>query len=325
MNLSLFQSPGTIVFLDDDPGYLDMLALVLPQDWHIRFFLRPQSCIHHLILETNAWENDLANQQQILTRWRELGTPLIPQILDYWSTTERYALSRICVVDYSMPAMNGLQALERLEDWHGARILLTGQADEQIAVKAFNYGLIEQFIPKQTPDISQRLIEAIQRLQMVASSRQPPLWRATLSQRQYTLLRSPSISAELSAFVSKRWIEHVVIGHPFGILGRDADGNVGWLQLEPASGLDELAELAEAEGLSSQSIDDIQAGRKLVNLELRQSLNRSAAPELSTAFSIGIDEPMLGAVFAVETPAGQAHKISYNQWSAQQAERAVTS
>ena len=42
-------------------------------------------------------------------------------------------------------------------------------------------------------------------------------------------------------------------------------------------------------------------------------------------FSIGIDEPMLGAVFAVETPAGQAHKISYNQWSAQQAERAVTS
>ena len=141
MNLSLFQSPGTIVFLDDDPGYLDMLALVLPQDWHIRFFLRPQSCIHHLILETNAWENDLANQQQILTRWRELGTPLIPQILDYWSTTERYALSRICVVDYSMPAMNGLQALERLEDWHGARILLTGQADEQIAVKAFDYGL----------------------------------------------------------------------------------------------------------------------------------------------------------------------------------------
>ena len=325
MNLSLFQSPGTIVFLDDDPGYLDMLALVLPQDWHIRFFLRPQSCIHHLMLETNAWENDLANQQQILTRWRELGTPLIPQILDYWSTTERYALSRICVVDYSMPAMNGLQALERLEDWHGARILLTGQADEQIAVKAFNYGLIEQFIPKQTPDISQRLIEAIQRLQMMASGRQPPLWRATLSQRQYTLLRSPSISAELSAFVSKRWIEHVVIGHPFGILGRDADGNVGWLQLEPASGLDELAELAEAEGLSSQSIDDIQAGRKLVNLELRQSLNRSAAPELSTAFSIGIDEPMLGAVFAVETPAGQAHKTSYNQWSTQQAERAVTS
>ena len=324
MNLSLFQTPGTIVFLDDDPGYLDMLSLVLPQDWHIRFFLRPQSCIHHLLRETNAWEDDVASQQHIITRWREQGTPLIPQILEYWATPGRYALSRLCIVDYSMPAMNGLQALEKLEDWHGARILLTGQADEQIAVKAFNYGLIEQFIPKQTPDISQRLIEAIQRLQMMASGRQPPLWRATLSQRQYTLLRSPSISADLSAFVSKRWVEHVVLGNPFGILGRDADGNAGWLQLEPATGLDELAELADAAGLNSQSLDDIQGGRKLVDLELRQALNRSEAPELSTAFTIGSDEPLLGALFTVETPAGQGPNTSYNHWLVQQDERTVT-
>ena len=324
MNLPLFQTPGTLVFLDDDPAYLDMLALVLPQDWHIRFFLHPQSCIHHLLHETPAWEDDLTQQQQILTRWRELGTPLIPQILDYWSAPDRYALSRMCIVDYSMPAMNGLQALEKLEDWYGTRILLTGQADEQIAVKAFNYGLIEQFIPKQTPDISQRLIEAIQRLQRGANGRQPSLWRATLSQRQYTLLRSPSISAALSAWVSARWIEHVVIGQPFGILGRDADGNVGWLQLEPASGLDELAELAEAAGLGSQAIDDIQNGHQLVGLELRQSLNRSTAPELGTAFSIGSDEPLLGALFAVPVPAGPAPTMSYRQWLAQQAERTVT-
>lgn len=324
MNLSLFQTPGTIVFLDDDPGYLDMLALVLPQDWHVRFFLRPQSCIHHLLLEVDAWEEDLANQQQILTQWREMGTPLIPQILEYWSTPARYALSRLCIVDYSMPAMNGLQALEKLEDWRGARILLTGQADEQIAVKAFNYGLIEQFIPKQTPDISHRLIEAIHRLQMMTNGRQPPLWRAALNQRQYTLLRSPSISAELSDFVSKRWIEHVVIGNPFGILGRDEDGNVGWLQLEPASGLDELAELADAAGLSSQSVTEIQNGRKLVDLELRQSLNHTVAPELSTAFSIGSDEPLLGALFTVETPEGQGANTSYKYWLAQQAERSVT-
>ena len=202
--------------------------------------------------------------------------------------------------------------------------MLTGQADEQIAVKAFNYGLIEQFIPKQTPDISQRLIEAIQRLQMMASGRQPPLWRATLSQRQYTLLRSPSISADLSAFVSKRWVEHVVLGNPFGILGRDADGNAGWLQLEPATGLDELAELADAAGLNSQSLDEIQGGRKLVDLELRQALNRSEAPELSTAFTIGSDEPLLGALFTVETPAGQGPNTSYNHWLVQQDERTVT-
>lgn len=323
MNLSLFQAPGTIVFLDDDPGYLDMLALVLPPEWHVRFFLRPQSCIHQLQLETGLWEDDWGAQQQILSRWRESGTPLIPQILKYWATSERYALSRICVVDYSMPAMNGLQTLEKLDNWHGARILLTGQADEQIAVKAFNYGLIEQFIPKQTPDISQRLVESIQRLQASTGSRQAPLWRATLSQRQYTLLRSPSISTELSEFVARHWVEHVVIGSPFGILGRDAQGHTGWLQLEAASGLEELAELADAAGLNSQAVSDILNGRKLVDLELRQTLDRSTPAELSPAFAIGSDEPLLGALFTVESPTGNVATGSYAQWLQRQPERTV--
>ena len=43
--------------------------------------------------------------------------------------------------------------------WPGSRVLLTGQADEQVAVRAFNRGLIDQFIAKQTPDISRRLID----------------------------------------------------------------------------------------------------------------------------------------------------------------------
>lgn len=323
MILSLFQAPGTIAFLDDDPGYLDMLAIVLPRHWHARFFLRPQSCIHDLQKDIGLWEDDLWRQQQIVSRWQESGAPLVPQIMDYWSDTGRYALMRICVVDYSMPAMNGLQVLEKLEDWRGARLLLTGQADEQIAVKAFNYGLIEQFLPKQTPNISQRLVDALQRLQSSTSSRQAPLWRATLTQRQYTLLRSPSISAALAEIASNRWIEHVVIGSPFGIIGRDIHGNTSWLQLEPASGLDELAELADSVGMDAQAVRDIQLGTKLVNLELSQSLRQTGEIELCPAFPIGDDEPLLGAFFKVQQPDEQHGISSYAHWLASQPERTV--
>ncbi|QJW85133.1 response regulator [Ramlibacter terrae] len=93
------------------------------------------------------------------------GQAAHPADLGYWSKyTERYALSRVCVVDFSMPGMDGLQALAELGDWPGSRVLLTGQADEQVAVRAFNRGLIDQFIPKQTQDISRRLIEAVEKL-----------------------------------------------------------------------------------------------------------------------------------------------------------------
>lgn len=324
MSFPLYQSPGTIVFLDDDPDYLDMLALVMPENWHVRLFLRPQNCINHLQQEPPLWEADAWTQQEIIEQWRESGTPLISQILRYWSEhSHRYALTQVCVVDYSMPAMDGLQALGELVDWPGLRVLLTGQADEQIAVAAFNRGLIEQFIAKQTPDISHRLIETVQRLQATASGQHSQIWRATLTQSQNALLREPSIARDLSGLVAKRWVEYVVIGKPFGILGRDANGQVGWLQLEPVSGLAELAELAESAGVSSHAIPDIQKGKKLADPELGQALGRTTPPDLNPAFSIGREESLVGALFTVEIEHSPPASSCYNHWLASQPKRFV--
>ena len=61
----------------------------------------------------------------------------------------------------------------------------------------------------------------------------------------------------------RRWTEHVVIGEPFGILGMDLSGAVSWLQLEPASGLEALAEVAQVEGVPAEGLEDIRAGRML--------------------------------------------------------------
>ena len=66
MTFPLFHSPGTVVFLDDDPDYLEMLALVLPRHWHLRLFLRPTDCIAHLLQEPPFWEADAWNQQQLI-------------------------------------------------------------------------------------------------------------------------------------------------------------------------------------------------------------------------------------------------------------------
>ncbi|HSV54853.1 MAG TPA: response regulator [Burkholderiaceae bacterium] len=309
--------------LDDDPDYLEMMAMVLPANWPLRLFLRPQDCIRQLLQEPPHWDTDATAQQQIVDRWRRDRTPLIPQILRYWEQeTARYGQPQVCVVDYSMPAMNGLKTLQALGDWPGTRVLLTGQADEQIAVTAFNEGLIQQFVPKQISDMAHRLVDAVQRLQVIASGRTAQIWRATLNPRQYSLLRSPSVARDLANWVSQHWIEHVVIGDPFGILGRDADGRVGWLQLEPASGLEELAEMAEDSITGYQSLADIRQGLQLVDLELRDALGRNTPPVLNAAFAIGQDEPLLGAMFPVGNEYCDAAS-GFNRWLAAQPARAV--
>lgn len=323
MSFPLFHRPGTVVFLDDDPDYLEMLALVLPRQWHVKLFLRPVECINYLQQEPPFFEADAWNQQQLIDDWRQ-GKRLIPQILGYWSKyTERFALTRVCVVDYSMPGMDGLQALTELVDWPGSRVLLTGQADEQVAVRAFNRGLIDQFIAKQMPDISRRLIEAVEHLMATPNARHAQTWRATLGPEQNALLRMPSVGRDLASFTAKRWVEHVVIGDPFGILGMDAAGHVSWLQLETAEGLKAQAELAELEGVPPSGLDDIREGRKLADLELRQGLEAGGPPALAAAFPVGQEATLLAAQFSVESPLCPDPRNSYASWLARQSPRRV--
>ena len=106
--------------------------------------------------------------------------------------TQAYRLQPdLLVLDTSMPTMDGLEALSELVEWPGSRVLLTGQADEQIAVRAFNRGLIDQFIPKQSPDIAGTLVAAVNHLLTTPNARHAQIWRAALTPEQNALLRTP--------------------------------------------------------------------------------------------------------------------------------------
>ncbi|HVR50771.1 MAG TPA: response regulator [Pseudorhodoferax sp.] len=328
MSLPLFHCPGSFSFLDDDPDYLQMLALMLPASWHVRLHTRVGDCLAQLLPESAAWEDDAWAQQLIIDRWRQGATPLVPQVLAYWAghAHARYALTHACVVDYSMPEMNGLHALAALSDWPGLRVLLTGQADEQIAVDAFNRALIDQFLPKQAADVAERLLTVLRHMPSNANTRASQIWRGTLTPVQNAQLRVPSTARALQQLLHRQGlVEHVVLGDPYGILGRTAAGEVHWLQLEPVSGLEELEQLAESVGVEPAALEAIRQGRQLIDLELGQALGRDAPPQLQPAFAVGQDSALLGALFTLEAAEAPPAESSYGAWLAQQPERTVRS
>lgn len=324
MSFALYRRPGGVVFLDDDPDYLEMLAEVMPTDWYVRLFIRPVACIEQLRTEPPLWEADAWRQQEIINRWRE-GSALIPQILQYWREDgcARFGLTQVCVVDYSMPAMSGLRVLSELTGWSGARVLLTGRVDEQLAVSAFNRGLIEQFIPKQAPEIRQRLTDAIENLLHAPDARHQQTWRATLTREQHTLLCNPAIAEALEALARKLgWIEHVVIGAPFGVLALDASAGVSWLQLEPAENLPELAEMAESQGWDAATVQDIRSGEKLIDLELQQALGAGNKPQPREAFAAGPAPHLLyAAIFPVDASFSPGIAAGHERFIASRGER----
>ncbi|MDB5931593.1 MAG: response regulator receiver protein [Polaromonas sp.] len=322
MSFSLYRRPGGVVFLDDDRDYLEMLGEVMPPDWYVRLFLRPIACIDLLHQDIHSREADAWEQQEIINRWRE-GALLIPEILAYWRRdgTARFALTQMAVVDYAMPAMSGLQVLGELTRWPGTRILLTGRADEQLAVSAFNRGLINQFIPKQSPDIRLRLTTAINSLRARADERNQQIWLATLTPAQHALLGDPLVARALQDILDRQgWVEHVVIGAPFGVLALNAQGAASWLQLEPAGNLHELADMASTQGWDTAAVQDIRTGKKLVDLEL--ALGASHQPLLREAWHLpGEAASVYAAIFTVGEAFSPGLPRSYRQFLADQGER----
>ena len=324
MSFPLYRRPGGVIFLDDDPDYLDMLGEVMPPAWFVRLFLRPVACIDLLQEDARLREKDAWAQQDIINRWRD-GALLIPQILHYWraDAAARFALVQVAVVDYAMPAMSGLRVLGELQDWPGARILLTGRADEQLAVSAFNRGLINQFVPKQSPDIRLRVIGAIEDLRNQPDRRHQQIWRATLSLDQQALLDDPLISQALDNLAQAQgWNEHLVIGKPFGMLALGAQGNASWLQLEPAANLEELAEIAQSQGWEMQTVQDIRNGAKLVDLELQLALGAGHQPQARESLVMaGSQVRLYGAIFPIGEPFSPGLAGSHERFLANHGER----
>jgi len=319
----LFHRSGSTVFVDDDPDYLEMLGMVMPAHWQVELYSRPTRFLERMADEPARWEADAATQLHMIDRARQ-GQFMAPQILRYWADNPaRYQLIKTCVIDFAMPGLNGLQVLDALMDWPGARVLLTGQADEQVAIDAFNRGLIDQYIPKHADDISSQLIGKLRTLHQAAHARLNGQWRATLSSHQYAWLQLPSVMDTLREHSDRHWIEHVVLADPFGLLGMDGDGRCHWLQLEQADRLGDLAEVAATAGLGPAVCQKIESGKQLAAIELHQQLLLPGPIPLAKAFAVDSDGKLLGAHFALPAAALPQPVYAYRNFLESQRQRRI--
>jgi CheY-like chemotaxis protein len=323
MHLPLYHRPNAIVFLDDDASYLEMLAIVMPRNWCVRLYTHIDGCIRQLQQEHAQWEDDVWAHRQIAQTWKA-GAPLVPLVLRYWQThPHRYQLTKVCIVDFSMPAMTGLDVLKLLPATPLQRVLLTGKADELIAVTAFNQGLITRFVPKQHPQIGQHLTNVLTELNAAPLDLHESIWRDALKKEQSEALLELAVQQDLSHFIARMgWVEYFVLAEPFGILGMNANAQPQWLQLEQTRDLPEAADLALSAGQPEEAVQKIRLGTHLTNAELLMSIRIDAPVALAATFKIGHGDALLGALF--DLPGTAAQGVGYNAYMASLPPRAVT-
>jgi CheY-like chemotaxis protein len=86
------------------------------------------------------------------------------KVKDLIDKPERFDTYSVIVSDYSMPSANGLDLFKCIRKHPAKRVLLTSVADEQIAIDAFNEGLIHRYIRKDDRDFIGKVSEAIDEL-----------------------------------------------------------------------------------------------------------------------------------------------------------------
>ena len=158
--------PTTTVLVDDDSDTLENLVQILDlKDKPHTTFYEPRKAISHININTYGQkfskklsytnENDMEN----VLSFR------IEDLLDETLNPLRHHQVSVVIVDYEMPGIDGIQVCEAVTNPFVKKIMLTGVADEKIAIEAFNNDLIYQYVRKQDPFFIEKLRALIHKAQ----------------------------------------------------------------------------------------------------------------------------------------------------------------
>lgn len=219
-----YQYPVAVLLVDDDPGLLGSLWAGLSRERRVlvsdssaqaleRYQASRPSRPH--FLRRSPDQSTLAEHQVVV------DTTGITRLAD---DVDRHQEIGIVVVDYSMPGGDGIELCEALRDEPCRRVLLTGVADERLAVQAFNSGLIHQYVRK-SHDTLEQLGATLRRQQQHYFREHSLALGEGLRERIGAFEHEAAVVDALQALMAQvQVVEYYLCTQPNGLLVVDAKG-----------------------------------------------------------------------------------------------------
>ena len=158
----LFYFPTTVLFVDDDPVFLANIGFEIDdktplmscdKSRHVTDLLSQRSSFHTLVKKMVSH----VDFEDVDAPFGRAVRANIDCLYNEVFNPNRFEYISTLVVDYSMPGLNGAELCGLLKDNPVKKIMLTGAADYNIAVDLFNSGLIDSFIIKDSPLMTDQL------------------------------------------------------------------------------------------------------------------------------------------------------------------------
>ncbi len=262
--------PTTVLFVDDNAGFLRGLELKLPQELAYVLYESPRSALERIDARPALpplYQRCFSYYQQFARgagdgqRLIHLDLSLIEREI---ANPVRFTEISTVFVDYDMPSMDGLEFCERISSPHIRKVMLTGVADEKVAVKAFNDGLIDRFINKSDPDAIDNIHAALIDMQRAYFRDISEMLRSSLT------LESPGFlaDAEFAAFFEQlrreqRFVEYYVVDDPPGLLMLRDTGEIARLVVLSDDQVAAAAVAAADSGAPQEVVEALATGRQI--------------------------------------------------------------
>lgn len=225
-----FYFPTTVMFVDDSIDFLANLSLQLDPGLAFQLYDSPVNALVML----NGASNPTTPIERLFSRYHDTeDLPLTHHVIDVNMdkihrevyNEFRFEQVSVAVVDYDMPSIDGIEFCRNIKNPAIKKVLLTGKADEKIAVQAFNQGIIDRFILKQDKDVISILNQAIAELQRAYFSQTERMLADALAIGKHAFLRDPLFAGKFREICDTlQIVEFYLCCEPDGMLMLDADG-----------------------------------------------------------------------------------------------------
>lgn len=167
--LPLVSYPTCVVLVDDDKLLLEAMSDFLENNYTTISFFEPKQAVD--FFQASSFRTSslkFIRECADSDKYDVLGH--LPLDLDFsmlnkmHNCLERTTEVSVMVIDYNMPGLNGFELCRQLKSLPIKKILLTGEAGDQLATAAFNEGIIDCFIRKDSQFFLQEMLHYLNAL-----------------------------------------------------------------------------------------------------------------------------------------------------------------
>lgn len=268
--IGIYSHPTTCLLVDDNKQFLEIVAAELfSEKMASLFYDNPQMVLKYL---AHIRENESSTDGSLIQNDEFAPDHLtinlnIKSIHSLIYKKDRFKEISNIVVDFAMPSMNGIELCRKINNDYIYKILLTGEASKDLAVEAFNEGLINKFIMKSSSDATELLCQSIKELQAKFFIKRSEMFLNAMDNQAkgiVGLLKDENFLVLFNRlYTDNQFFEYYLLDEQGSFLFLDFHGKPSWLLMKSEREMEKLYQYARDEEAPSEVISMLKERKKI--------------------------------------------------------------